>query len=89
MRRRTSLTVSTMARAFGVGCMPDLTRTNSGSSNALRIFSKAWLIAGWLSPSSRPAIVTLRYCIIASNTTSRFRSSLPKFIFRISTIRSR
>jgi len=66
---------SATSSAFAVGCISFLTRTNMGSSNALRIFDSAWLIEGWLSCSRSPALETLRVSMSASKTTSKLRSS--------------
>jgi len=61
--------------AYGVGSMPRAVRTNSGSLNVLRRRDSALLIAGCDNPTRRAATVMLRSFTMASNTTSRFRSS--------------
>ena len=63
--------------AHGVGTMPRGLRMNRSSFIMWRSRASAWLIAGWQSPSSRPARVTLPSRMTASNTTSRFRSIAP------------
>ena len=45
------------------------------------------LMAGWLNPMRCPARVTLRSCIMASKTTSRFKSKARQFTQRISQCR--
>ncbi|HEY9431050.1 MAG TPA: hypothetical protein VI260_06120 [Blastocatellia bacterium] len=66
--------------AAGVGDMPSGVRTNSGSSKVRRSLARALLIAGWLNPTRFAARVTPRSSISASKTTSRFKSTVCRFI---------
>ena len=66
--------------ARGVGCKPLRLRTNRSSSSSDRSLASAALIAGWVRPMRRPALVTLRSDISASNATSKFRSMPGKSI---------
>src|SRR5690349_7468751 len=59
--------------------MPSGVRMNRSSWSAWRSRVSAWLSAGWAMFRRAAALVTLRSCITASNTTSRLRSSERRF----------
>ena len=63
-----------------VGTIPDGVRINSGSSNVRRNRVSALLIAGWLNPRRLAARVTFLSDISASNTSTKFRSMVCRFI---------
>ena len=66
-------TGSAIAMARGVGTMPSLVRTKSGSSPSRSRAS--WLLtADWVRLRVEAAMVTLRVCRMASKTRSRLRS---------------
>lgn len=66
--------------ASAEGSMPLGVRIKSGSPNASRRRCSELLVADCDSPTFSPASVTLRVRISASNTSSRLRSSVLKFM---------
>jgi hypothetical protein len=70
-----SRTGSISSNALDVGSKPVDVRASSGSSNCWRSFAKAWLIAGWLSPTAAAARLTWRSAMSASKARSRRKST--------------
>ena len=67
-------TCSTMRSARSVGTISPPARTKSGSLNMSRRRFNGLLVAGWLKPTSCPALETLRRRTSADNTHRRFKS---------------